>query len=144
MTTNVIGSLARERPGKALHVSLWIAQMILAAMFGMVGWLKASTPLDLLMKGMPLLADLPGWLIRFIGLSELAGALGMLLPALTRIQPKLTALAGVALAIVMALAVAFHLLRGEAFAIGVPSVLGALAAFVAWGRYTGAPIAPRD
>jgi len=87
--------------------------------------------------------DIPAWLVRFIGLAELAGGLGLILPALTRIQPQLTPLAGAGLALVMFLAAGFHLSRGE-FGFIVPNiVLLALAAFVAYGRWQVAPIAPR-
>jgi hypothetical protein len=82
--------------------------------------------------------------VRFIGVAELAGALGLILPAATRIQPRLTALAAVGLATMMALAIPFHLMRGETGAIVFNLVLGSLAAFVAWGRERRAPIEPRS
>jgi hypothetical protein len=143
MSTNVLASEAAERPGKLLDIALWFAQLILALLFGMVGSMKATTPLPELIKAIPAMAEVPGWLIRSIGVSELLGALGMLLPSLTRIQPKLTPLAGVGLAVLMASAIVFHLMRGEASATGLPATLGALAAFVAWGRLEGAPILRR-
>jgi hypothetical protein len=109
----------------------------------MAGRAKALTPLPELAKSLAFTADVPGWLVRFIGWAELAGAAGLILPALTRIWPKLTPLAAAALALIMVLAIAFHLLRGEAAMIGGPIVLLVLAAFVAWARMTKAPIAPR-
>jgi len=72
-----------------------------------------------------------------------AGALGLILPAVTRIRPKLTAAAGLGLVTVMVLAAAFHLSRGEAQVLPLNLTLGALAAFVAWGRSRKAPILPR-
>ena len=92
---------------------------------------------------MPWVGDVPGALVRFIGVSELLGGIGLLLPSLTRIAPKLTALAAAALVAVMVLASGFHLLRGEYAAIGFNVVLGGLAAFVAWGRSSKAPIKSR-
>jgi hypothetical protein len=68
----------------------------------------------------------------------------MILPSALRIKPVLTPLAGAGLVVIMCLAVLFHLSRGEAAVTPVNLVLGALAAFVAWGRYTRAPIAPRS
>jgi putative oxidoreductase len=85
-------------------------------------------------------ASIPVWLARFIGLAELAGAVGLILPAMTRIQPWLTPLAAVGLAIIMALAVPFHIVRGEANVIAMHVIVVALSTFVAWGRYRKAPI----
>ena len=56
---------------------------------------------------------MPALLVRLIGVAELAGALGMLLPGLTKIQPRLTAFAAVGFALIMVLASAFHITRGE-------------------------------
>ncbi len=67
----------------------------------------------------------------------------MILPAATRIQPRLTGLAGIGLATVMVLATIFHISRGEPEVIPVNLVLGSLAAFVAWGRLVRAPIEKR-
>jgi hypothetical protein len=127
---------------KAWHVCLWIAQILLAGMFLMVGFMKTVTPIAELSRMVPMAADMPV-LIRFIGISELAGGLGLLLPAALRIWPHLTALAAAALAVVMVLAMIFHIARGESSAIGTNIVLGILAAFIAWGRLQKAPIAGR-
>ena len=79
-------------------------------------------------------------LVRFIGVSELAGAIGLILPAATKIKPTLTPLAALGLLTIMILAMAFHLSRGEAQALPINMALGGLAAFVAWGRTKKAPI----
>jgi putative oxidoreductase len=125
---------------KAWHISLWILQILLAGMFLMVGYMKAFTPIDELSKTVALAAEVPA-LIRFIGISELAAGLGLLLPAALRIRPTLTVWAAAGLALVMALALLFHLMRGEYSAIGTNIVLGMLAGLVAWGRLYKAPIA---
>lgn len=123
-------------------VSLWIVQILLALAFGMAGSLKTFTPIDELALQMPWVTSTPA-LVRFIGVSELAGALGLILPALTRIRPSLTPLAAAALVLVMILATLFHAVRGEWPGVPVNLVLGGLAAFVAWGRFRKVPIAPR-
>jgi hypothetical protein len=87
--------------------------------------------------------DIPEALVRGIGLAELAGAIGVLLPALTRICPVLTPLAALGLAVILALAIPFHILRGEGDTVGLHIVMGALAAIVAWGRWRDAPIPSR-
>jgi hypothetical protein len=141
-TSTTAVSLDKSDPGKGLHIGLWVAQVLLAVGFGMAGLMKTTTPIDQLAQKMPWVADLPH-LVRFIGLSELAAALGLVLPAATRIKPALTALAAAGLVVVMVLAAAFHVSRGELGALPVNFVLGGLAAFVAWGRWQKAPIAPR-
>jgi len=65
------------------------------------------------------------------------------LPAATRIQPKLTGFAGIGLLVVMILALGVHIMRGELSHTPPVIILGALSAFVAWGRLSKAPIAPR-
>lgn len=133
-----------QQPRRALSIALWIAQVLLAGMFLMTGAMKLSQPISALGAQMPWVLDVPATLVRFIGAAELAGALGLLLPSLTRIQPRLTALAALGLVLVMVLASAFHLSRGEGAMVPMNLVLAALAAFVAWGRAKAAPIAPRN
>jgi hypothetical protein len=136
MTTN---ALPRSE-ARGLHIALWIVQGLLFIAFGMAGLLKLGSPLDQLAQKMSWVSALPPWVVRFIGLSELSGALGMVLPSLTRIRPGLTALAGLGLAVVMLLAAALHLSRGELNHLPVNLVLGGLAALVAWGRGRARPI----
>lgn len=135
-------SLAGHR-SRALDVALWLVQGLLAAAFLLVGWTHAFSPIAVAIARAPWAASLPVALLRFIGVAELAGAVGVLLPSATRVRPNLTPLAASGLATVMLLAIPFHLLRGESPEIVINLVLGALAAFVAWGRARRAPIAPR-
>jgi len=87
---------------------------------------------------------MPAELVRFIGVSELLGAIGVILPAVLRIKPNLTPLSGSGLALIMLFASVFHLLRGEIFALPMTIVLGLIALFVAWGRFRKRPIKGRD
>ncbi len=139
MSNHVEPTLARPR-NKALHVSLWIVQIMLALAFGFAGFMKLTQPIALLAHGMPWTQVVPAALVRFIGTSELLGAIGLLLPSITRILPRLSALAGLGLTVVMVLAMAFHVSRGEMYGIPPTLVLGLLSAFVAWGRFRKAPI----
>jgi hypothetical protein len=84
-------------------------------------------------------ADVPRSLVTFIGICEILGAIGLILPALTGILPWLIPLAGVGLALIMLLAAVFHLMRREYPNIATNLVLLALAAFVAYGRWMLAP-----
>ena len=136
-------SVSTTKPRRALSITLWIVQVLLAGMFLMTGFMKLSQPIAALSGQMPWVTSVPGALVRFIGAAELAGALGLILPSLTRIRPRLTVLAAIGLITVMVLASAFHISRGEAAMVPMNLVLAALAAFVAWGRSKAAPIAPR-
>ena len=142
-TPSPVSSLA-ARPSKGLHITLWVVQVLLALAFGMAGFMKLTAPMDQLAQKMAWVAATPPPLVRFIGFSELMGALGLILPAATRIKPFLTGLAGAGLAVVMVLAIGMHVTRGEFPMLIGPVVLGALSAFVAWGRLKKAPIAPRS
>ena len=124
-----------------MNIILWLVQILLAAAFGMAGVMKATQPVDVLAaNGIAWAPQVPLALVRFIGISELLGAVGLILPALTKIKPFLTPLAALGLLTVMILAMGFHVSRGEATALPINIVLGGLAAFVAWGRASRAPV----
>jgi uncharacterized membrane protein len=126
-----------------MHHGLWVAQALLAAVFAAAGIMKLTISAADLARAMPSEATLSVALLRFIGAAELAGAIGLILPSVTRILPVLTPVAAGALALVMALAAAFHASRGEIASLPVVVALGAIALFVAWGRITRAPIPAR-
>jgi putative oxidoreductase len=140
MTMRVSGDAS---PSKALHLGLWVVQGLLGAMFLAIGAMKVTQPIPVLANTLGWPAAVPAPLVRVIGLAELLGGLGLILPAATGVKPMLTPLAGVGLAMVTLLAAIFHIRRGELGALPLPLVLGGLAAFVAWGRAAKAPIAPR-
>ncbi len=125
---------------KAMHIALWGVQILLAVLFLMTGAMKAFMPLNVVAKTMRWVPDVPVGLVRFIGLAELAGALGLILPSATKIQPKLTPLAAVGLGVVVLLGAILHFIRGEGALTPLNFILAAMAAFVAWGRTQEAPI----
>jgi uncharacterized membrane protein YphA (DoxX/SURF4 family) len=136
---------APARAGLGWRIALWVAQLLLAAEFAMAGYFKVFMPYAQLVKMAQEMhgAIVPEGLMHFIGVSELLGALGMILPALTRVQPKLTAWAAVGLGTIMVLASGLHLSRGEYGEVAMTLTLLAISAFVAWGRFKKAPIVPR-
>lgn len=131
--------------GKGWQIGLWSAQIVLALIFGMAGVLKITmAPEALSSMGIAWAADVPVLLVRFIGIVELAGAIGVILPAFTRIRPMLTPLAAAGFATIQVLAIGFHATRGETAAtLPINIVLLGLAVFVVWGRFHKAPIQPR-
>lgn len=135
-------SAAPTTSSKGLRIALWVAQVLLAALFGMAGLMKSTAPIESLAEQMAWVSRHSAGLVRFIGVSELLGAIGLIVPALTRIKPVLTPVAAAALVLVMGLAAGEHLLNAEPGAL-FNLIVGGLAAFVAWGRFLKAPIAPR-
>ncbi|MFK7970137.1 MAG: DoxX family protein [Bacteroidia bacterium] len=136
--------MSDQKNNKVLNIALWVAQALLGLMFLMAGAMKASQPVEALTESLPWVTSTPLWLVRFIGLSELLGGLGLLLPSILRIKPFLTVWAAIGLAVVMLLAALFHGARGEFSAIGVNVVMLALFVFIAWGRSKKAPILPKE
>lgn len=131
-----------KAPSKGWHIGLWVAQVLLAVTFGMAGFMKLTTPYAELAQKMAWARHTPEALVKFIGVMELAGVLGLILPAATRFKPFLTPLAASCLVVVMVLAIGLHVSIGEMPAPNV--VLGGIAALVAWGRWRKAPIPPRS
>lgn len=130
----------QKKSNKALHITLWIAQGLLAAMFIMAGFSKVMQPIEQLSAMAPWTSHVPAAFVRFIGTVEFLGGLGLILPAALRIKPELTAWAAVGLATVMIMAMGYHIFQGEAEVIGINIILALAAAFVAWGRFKKAPI----
>lgn len=125
---------------KTLNIILWVAQILLAAMFLMAGIMKSTTPIEQLSQTINWVKNQPG-LVRFIGIMELMAALGLILPSLLRIKPVLTPIAATGLMLIMALAIPFHISRGETSAIGMNILFLLVAFFIAWGRSRKVPIA---
>ena len=110
---------------------LWIIQALLAATFLFAGGMKLALPLEALTAQTPL----PGAFIRFIGVAEVLGALGLILPGLLRSQRHLTPLAAAGLTVIMAGATVLTLATATARAALIPAIVGLLAAAVAYGRF---------
>lgn len=137
MTTD---TLVPVQPRRLLGAFLWFAQGVLAFFFLWGAWMKLGMPLDEAAQMAPWVAAQPG-LARFTGIVDLLGGLGILLPALLRIQPRLSVLAAVGIIALQVLAMGFHLMRGEAMVLPMNAILLALAAFVLWGRTRAVPFA---
>ncbi|HEX2832663.1 MAG TPA: DoxX family protein [Thermoanaerobaculia bacterium] len=128
---------------KRLSIGLWTAQALLAAVFVATGGMKTLlAPADLF-RILPDLASLPLPFVRFLGVAELAAAAGLILPSLTRIAPFLTPLAASGVIVVMVGALVVHVRDGHFAKLPLVLILGALACFVAWGRFTRLRIRPR-
>ena len=119
-----------------MNYALWIVQGLLAALFLFAGGTKLILPIDVLTSmGSPNQIPLPGWFVRFIGVAEVLGALGLILPGLLHIRPGLTPLAAIGLVIIMIGATVITLAGGDVAPAPIPLVVGLLSAFVAYGRW---------
>ena len=122
-----------------MNVALWIIQGLLAALFVFSGGMKLVLPIEKMQDPVAL----PGLFLRFIGVCELLGGIGLILPSLLRIRPGLTPLAAAGLIVIMIGAVVISVIyMGVASAL-IPLLVGILAAFIAYGRSRLAPIPPK-
>lgn len=137
MTTE---TLVPAQPRKLLGGFLWFAQGGLAFFLLWGAYMKLGMPVAEAAKMAPWVAEQPG-LATFTGVVDLLGGLGILLPGLLRIRPRLSVWAAVGILALQVLAMGFHLMRGEAMALPMNIVLLALAGFVLWGRTRAVPFA---
>lgn len=133
----------RPGAGAALRGGLWLAQGLLALTYLWAASMKLGKSPAELASVIPWAAQSSEIFVRAIGMVDLAAGLGILLPALTRIAPRLTVAAALGASALQVCAMVFHLSRGEAMVLPMNIVLLALSLFVAWGRARKAPIAPR-
>ena len=117
--------------------ALWIVQGVLALLFLFAGGMKLVMPIESMTQEMP---SMPGPFLRFIGVAEVLGAIGLILPGLLRIRTGLTPLAAAGLVIIMIGATVVTLAIGGGVMAVLPLVAGVLAAFVAYGRWRLAPL----
>jgi uncharacterized membrane protein YphA (DoxX/SURF4 family) len=122
-----------------MNVAIWIVQVLLALVFLMAGTLKATQPKEKLAAQMGWVNDFTPSIIKVIGVVEILGAVGLIVPALTNLLPVLTPLAAGGLVLMMLGATATHLRRKEYPMIAVNLVLMALALFVLYGRFVAVP-----
>ena len=118
-----------------MNILLWVIQILLALLFLFAGGTKLIIPADVLQAQAPPNAiHFSNWFMKFIGVCEVLGALGLVLPGLTRTRKGLTTVAAVGLTIIMIGAVVVTLMSGPPSTAIVPFVTGLLCAFVAYGR----------
>jgi len=134
---------SRTAAGTPLKIGLWTAQITVFALFTLFGSMKLLMPVDRLAAMWIWPGQVPTWFLHLTGILDVAGGIGVLLPAVTRIEPRLTVLAALGCTLLQMAAIIFHLSRGETAAVPLNFVLLALSVFIFWGREKRAPIAPR-
>ena len=126
-----MSSTSTHIPSQKTTVLLWIIQGLLALVFMFAGVMKFVMPIEEMTKQVPL----PGLFLRFIGVAEVLGAIGLILPGLLRIRPGLTPLAAAGLAIITVGATVVTLMIGGGATALFPLVVALLSAFVAYSRW---------
>jgi len=121
---------ASQTTSRQANLALWVAQILLAALFLLAGGFKLVAPIAEMTRQIAL----PGAFLRFIGIAEVAGALGLVLPGLFRIKRHLTPIAAGGLVVIMSGAVGITMATGPLAPALVPLVVGILAGSVAYGR----------
>ncbi len=127
--------VATDRSGRKLNVLLWVLQILLAMLFMFSGVMKFVMPVAEMTKQIPL----PGWFLHFIGVAEILGAIGLVLPGVLRIRAGLTPLAAVGLVVIMIGATAVNLKTGQRGAALTTVVVGLLLVFLAYNRWRMVP-----
>jgi uncharacterized membrane protein YphA (DoxX/SURF4 family) len=123
-----------------MNIFLWVLQVLLALAFFAHGCLLVFPPASLVEQ---MNASMPRWFQLFLGVAEVLAAVGLTLPGVSRIQPRLISWAAAGLMIVMISATIFHMMRGEVSSALTTLVLLAMATYVAYMRWRVAPIRPR-
>ncbi len=124
----------QQKSPKAMHITLWTAQIIVAACLTM-GAIMKFMPIEKISEMMPWTGELSPAIVRLLGLLDLLGALGLILPLLLHFKANLTSWTAISIVALMLSAIIFHVSRGEASVIGFNIFLAAIAVFVAWGRF---------
>ena len=119
---------------------LWVLQVLLAAAFLAHGLMFLFPPASIVEQ---MNASLPRWFQLFLGVSEVAAAVGLTLPGITRVQPQLVPAAAMGIMLVMIGATIFHLLRAEWSSAVITLVLLLMATYVAYMRWRTVPIEAR-
>jgi len=123
-----------------MNIVLWILQVLLAAAFAAHGWMFLAPPPEIAVL---MNESLPRWFQLFLGVAEVAAAVGLILPGLTRILPSLVAWAADGILIVTVSATVWHAVRGEISSAVITLVLTVMAGFLAYMRHRVRPIAAR-
>ena len=133
-----------EPASNRLRLGLWIVQSSLALTFVGTGIWKLTAPIPDLAAKMPWMGQVSPGFLYATAVFDILGGLGVLLPSVARIKPGLAVLAALGCVVLQASAIVFHVSRGEATNTPFNFLLIALSLFVAWGRRSKAPIAPRS
>ena len=143
MTDAAVDTRGDTMPSRVARIALWIVQVLMFLVFAGGGLWKLVTPIPQIAAVFPWAGEVPATFLYATGVLDVLGGIGILLPTVTRIMPRLTVAAASGCAALQVGAIVFHLARGEAADTPFNVVLVALAAVVFWGRGWKAPVAAR-
>lgn len=123
-----------------MNIALWVLQVLLALAFFAHGWMFLFPPASVVEQ---MNASLPRWFQLFLGVAEVAAAIGLTLPGVTRVMPWLVPLAAFGIMLVLGSATVYHFVRAEISSGIITLVMLALATVVAYYRWKVLPIRPR-
>jgi hypothetical protein len=126
----------QHKYSKALHIALWVVQVLVAVTLLWAAVVKLFQPVEKVAAMWPWAGEVPVAVLRFTGVVDLLGGVGLILPSLLCVWPRLTPIAAAGVGVLMVCASVFHVVRGEGDQIGFNIVFGVLAGFVAWGRFS--------
>ena len=139
MSVHPLPTRTAASPRRSVSIALWVVQGLVALVFLMAGSMKLVMPLE----AMAMPVALPGWFLRFIGVAEVFGAIGLIVPSATRIRPGLTPLAAGGLLVIMIGATVVTLIGGGGVQALGPVIIGGLLVAIVHGRMRRVPIVPR-
>ena len=119
---------------KGLHIAIWIAQGLTSILLFVGAFMKLTMPISELSINLKWTAESPKFMVRALGIIDLIGAVGIILPSLLKVKPKLAPIAALGTILLMVSAIVFHIIRNEASVIGFNFVMIVFATFVYWGR----------
>lgn len=122
-----------QKKSKTLNLVLWVVQVLMAITLVWAATMKLFLPTEKLAQMWPW-TESHEVLVKFTGIVDLLGGIGIIAPTLFSIKPKLVVVVAWAIAVLMICASVFHILRGEAALIGINVVFALMAGFVVWGR----------
>lgn len=138
----MMGYRSRRKRERNIKLSIWVVQSLLAGIFMMAGFMKTTLPIDSLGQSHPWANQVPDLLVRFIGVVELLGGIGLLLPAMLRYRPEWSNYSAMGLVLLMVVAMVYHLVKAEYGAVPTNIILASFGIYVLWGRYKKDPITP--
>lgn len=122
-----------------MNITLWVVQILLALAFIMAGFMKTTQPIEKLGERMNYVKHLPPTAVRLIGVLEILGGIGIVLPQAIKIVPVLTPFAATGLALTMIGAIITHIVLKEPSKMAAPAILLLLTLFVVYGRFVLIP-----
>lgn len=133
---------AVQTPTSKLNVQsrlVWLGQIVLAGIFGTLGYFNITDPIERAIEGLGWLSTVPPEVVRIVGVLQIIGAVGVIVPWALRVIPHLTSLAALGLAFLEFLTIEFHLGQGLWGMLPADFALLSLALIIAWARGTHAP-----